>query len=435
MTKSRIVRVALVGVVLVGMAVCTAESYEVRTWTAVSGSTVEAKFVRLNGSAVVLESKTGDHLTIPRARLSSADNAYLDESAPVELLLGDWEGYYVNWGRVSQHPMTVKRTGGRTVAVADLYHGARREDMEGRGLSGPANRYEDSHYIVQQYDVIEADGKLTLKGTRCSVKQEPASYELNWTPDTLAAEWKGDGILVGSLEKDGKESVRFFLAHENVLKRPLPLDLAKGKTHRLTCLYDERYHYRCYVPGSYDPKTPAPLLINDSAGANAQPLSPAMAEKYGWIMIGLSESSNKGPAMRNASNCAAAIFDCRRRFNVDPQRLYFSGLSGGSRRSASRAIEYADGCAGVISIAAGFNYYVSGPWKGRYKYPRTDIPVYFIIGKNDDMCGSEILARLYPAENKAGRPCKLHTHEGGHNWGPKEAHDAAITWLEERSKR
>jgi len=328
--------------------------------------------------------------------------------------------------------LTVKRVAGKTVAVADIYHGLRKDDLKG-GWKRAKHRYKDSYHVIQYYDVIEADDKLTLKGTRVTVKKKPESYDFSWTTDTLTADWKQDGILAGRSFLRGTNSLNFYFINKNALKTPLPLDLKKGQMHgQVTCLDDSRYHYACYIPKSYDPARPTPLLVNDSASSIAGPLSPALAEKYGWIMIGLRDSVNRRWAIKNESNCAAAIFDCRRRFNIDPRRIYFSGSSGGSRRSSKRGLMYADHCAGIICVAAGYMQYSTGKWRGRYKYPPTDIPVYFIIGEKDGMCGPEIMQTLYPREKKAGRPCYMHKHPGGHSWASKEVHEASMQWLEEQ---
>lgn len=51
-----------------------------RKWTSVSGAEVMAIFVQVSGEAVVLRNRAGDRIQIPRAKLSAADQALLDEA-------------------------------------------------------------------------------------------------------------------------------------------------------------------------------------------------------------------------------------------------------------------------------------------------------------------------------------------------------------------
>ena len=51
-----------------------------RKWTSVSGAEVLAIFVQVSGDAVVLRNRAGERIQIPRAKLSAADQALLDEA-------------------------------------------------------------------------------------------------------------------------------------------------------------------------------------------------------------------------------------------------------------------------------------------------------------------------------------------------------------------
>jgi hypothetical protein len=51
-----------------------------RIWTSVSGAELKAKFVELAGDRVVLKNRRGEPIQIPRAKLSAADQALLDDA-------------------------------------------------------------------------------------------------------------------------------------------------------------------------------------------------------------------------------------------------------------------------------------------------------------------------------------------------------------------
>ena len=146
-----------------------------------------------------------------------------------------------------------------------------------------------------------------------------------------------------------------------------------------------------------------------------------MAERLGWIMVGLTESRN-GPAEPNTRCRDAVLFDLRRRFNIEGRRLYFSGFSGGSRSAAQAALSYPDSCAGLLCIGAGC--------VGRR--PALNIPVYFLTGETDMNRGE--VSRSYSEERRAGRRTQMAVHPGGHSWGRSEDHIEALRWLADASK-
>ena len=72
-----------IGALLAATAAGQAESDALarpRMWTSASGAQVAALFVELSGSDVVLRKRTGEQIRIPRAKLSAADQALLDEA-------------------------------------------------------------------------------------------------------------------------------------------------------------------------------------------------------------------------------------------------------------------------------------------------------------------------------------------------------------------
>ena len=63
---------------LTGLPVCLAEeTVSFRTWSSSSGATLDAEFVRLSGSMVVLKDRSGKQLSIGLASISSTDRSYV----------------------------------------------------------------------------------------------------------------------------------------------------------------------------------------------------------------------------------------------------------------------------------------------------------------------------------------------------------------------
>ncbi len=240
---------------------------------------------------------------------------------------------------------------------------------------------------------------------------------------TMAGTYREPGLIVGTDPVGGM----LLLWKQGELDEPLPLDLTRATTRRVRCLDNAAWGYRVYIPESYNPRTPTPVLMNCSPNRNALPLSTKMADELGWIMIGLTERENrKGDVERH--NRAAVLFDVRRRFNVDWERFYACGFSGGARCAALTAVKYPDLCHGLICIGAGYAYDGSG----QYEYPPYDTPVAFVIGEQDELCYREVIALYGQEKNK--RDCTLIVHPGGHTWARPEDHEAAIRWLKDVSR-
>lgn len=69
-----------------------------------------------------------------------------------------------------------------------------------------------------------------------------------------------------------------------------------------------------------------------------------------------------------------ANFNMTRRFNIDPDRVYLSGFSGGGRVASMAAVAYADLFAGAIPLC-GVNFYTDIPSEPGKAWPRGYIPV------------------------------------------------------------
>jgi hypothetical protein len=265
---------------------------------------------------------------------------------------------------------------------------------------------------VQQTHEVSLNGDIvTFRGVsaRCI-------YNLKkYSTDTFYGRLIPPGLIVGTAYSQGKAAGFFQLWKEGAVL-PRPAVPEKGKIHHITCIDNSNYHYTCYVPARYTHEKPAPVVIHDDAGGGASPLSTKMADELGWIMVGLTEARN-GPYPPSGENRDAALFDLRRRFNIDMTKLYFSGLSGGARRASLAAATYADNCAGVLCIVAGINF----------TNPPLAVPMAFITGDGDFNLGE--VEDFYAREKKRGRKAMLIRHKGGHDSGGPENIENAIRWL------
>lgn len=335
-----------------------------------------------------------------------------------KLLPGKWRGVHTAGGGAYHHLIQIRKHGPGWIGQEVLWgHMTEKQAMAAtmkrlnkKGLQRKAI------VIIQQYAITLKDGDLTLNGLKA---QSVLGGKYN--TDSFLGKLKAPGILTGEAKDAKGAGGTFQFWKEGILDKPIRLDLAKGKTHKLGCIDGGKYNYRVYIPKSYDPAKPAPLLLNFSPGGNAQPLSTKKAEELGWIMAGLVESKN-GPLQPSVENRDAVLFDLRRRLNIDTRRVYFSGFSGGSRAASLSAVSHTEMCAGIICIGAG---YLGGV------RPTISLPVFFIVGKTDS--NHKEVTGLYPSEKRAGRPTQMIIHPGGHSWGRKQDHEAAIDWLQARA--
>ncbi len=354
------------------------------------------------------------------AGTGSADADVAGEAGgpPLDALLpGVWRGMHTAGGATFHHRIEVSKSRRGFVGKGVLWLGM----SEAQARAAAARRLRGAHpkaMVVAQTFAVTLEGEtVTFRGAGA---QPVFGCKGNYHPDVFSGTLKAPGVVTGGAADAGEGGGTFQLWREGALETPLPLDLEAGRTHDLGCVDGGRYHYKVHIPRGYDPATPTPVLINFSPGGRAGPLSKEKADELGWLMAGLAESKN-GPVQPSCENAAAVLFDLRRRFKVDPRRAYFSGMSGGSRMASWAAILHAEACAGVIMIAA-------GQYNGM---PDRSKPIFFIIGEKDTMCGDEVRG-LYEAEKRAGRRCDIIIHPGGHGWGRKQDHAAAVQWLQDQ---
>ncbi len=343
-----------------------------------------------------------------------------------DLVPGNWYGYHATGGGVYRHYIQLRK--GRKQGAKHVFTGqgivwfALPDEVaigctKGQAVRG--KRLGKSCLYAQNFTATLEGSKLTLKGANARRVFKGGRY----APDNFSAQLKAPGVLTGAVTTKHAGSETFLFMRHELFKRPPPLKLEKGKRHKVTPLHGGKYHYSLYIPKSYDPAKPAPLLLNCSPGGGAPPLSPRMAEKHGWIMAGLSESRN-GPMQPSVENIAAALFDLRRRFNLDAKRFYFSGFSGGARLASWCAYMFPGSTSGIVCMGAG--YYPGN----RGQLPRSTA-VFFIVGKTDS--NHKEVTGLFPRE-RGRRKAEMIIHPGGHSWGRKEDQEKAIEWLQAGGK-
>lgn len=137
--------------------------------------------------------------------------------------------------------------------------------------------------------------------------------------------------------------------------------------------------YEVYVPKSYDTKSAFGLLVwisPSTSGAIAKDWAFLM-EKHRLIWVGANKSGNEELAdTRRIPLALDAAHNMQKLYNIDPNRIYVAGLSGGGRIASMAAMHYSDIFSGGIFII-GANYwekvYIPGQ-KGRFWEANMAVP-------------------------------------------------------------
>ncbi|MFB3905098.1 MAG: hypothetical protein ACE15E_16735 [Acidobacteriota bacterium] len=189
---------------------------------------------------------------------------------------------------------------------------------------------------------------------------------------------------------------------------------------RVACLRQPRQTYALYLPSTYSPQAPHPILYCfDPAARGRVPveLFRDPAEERGYIVVG-SNNSRNGPWGPIQEAIQAIWDDTHVRFALDPRRFYTTGMSGGGGPAWTLAGSGAAGTiisASVLDITEEHLKNVSFVFFGTagladFNYPYVDRH-------------TEALLRL-------GKPARFETFAGGHAWPPELLAFEALKWLD-----
>ncbi len=223
----------------------------------------------------------------------------------------------------------------------------------------------------------------------------------------------------------------FALPHAGVSvnqSKPQTTEIKKGEiVDSVSCTDDPSQSYAVYLPSNYSPDHKWPVLYALDPGARGKaPLEhyKDAAEKWGWILIA-SNNSRNGNMQRSLAAWNAMVKDSQARFNIDDQRGYATGFSGGARVAMYIATQCKNCLAGLITSGAGFP---AGPSNAPVPVPT------FATAGVDDFNFPEI-KRLDQALNKSATPHQIAIFGGGHDWPPAGIASQAIEWFELQAMR
>lgn len=185
----------------------------------------------------------------------------------------------------------------------------------------------------------------------------------------------------------------------------------------VVCLDDPAQTYALYLPSTYTPQRPWPILYAfDPRGRGSVPtnLFRGVAERLGYIVVG-SNNSRNGPWPPIVAAMNAVWADTHARLALDPRRVYATGMSGGNAPAIQLATRQG---AGIIACAGAIKAEEIAPVDGGFSWISTAGTADFNFDLNRTLVAA-LVAR--------GVVARLSAFDGGHAWPPE---DVAVWALE-----
>ena len=155
-----------------------------------------------------------------------------------------------------------------------------------------------------------------------------------------------------------------------------PLSASTELLRRLANLKGPEYKlgdesYDISVPASYKPGAPYGLLvfINSADNGNCPGEYKPLLESQRLIYIGGNKCGNDQPTVKRIGMALDAVTNMKKIYNIDPERVYVTGISGGGRATSFCAPAYPDVFNGALYLC-GCNPPIAKPsveWLERMK--------------------------------------------------------------------
>lgn len=190
-----------------------------------------------------------------------------------------------------------------------------------------------------------------------------------------------------------------------------------------------------FVPSDYRPDRPAPLLLalhgTGGTGASEPPMWAAVAEEAGMIVVAPTEAGpNDGYRYsdREREAALATVRWARRRFNVDENRVFVTGISRGGHLAWDLILRFPDRWAGAAPMIGGPRLQPRGGQNNlRYLANAAGVAIQDLQGVHDDELLVLNLRLAFERLTELGHEdAQLHLQEGhGHSFDL-----SAVDWVE-----
>ncbi|MFO0773444.1 MAG: hypothetical protein U0172_02105 [Nitrospiraceae bacterium] len=215
--------------------------------------------------------------------------------------------------------------------------------------------------------------------------------------------------------------------------RPYTSQPTGRQPHVPIAVRGEQYHYSLAVPDTYDPKKSyALVLCLHGAGFTGEAYLDRWRDRLGDRYILTCPTYSMGAWWtRTAEELAlATIGDVTRRYSVDPDRVFLTGMSNGGIGAWIIGMHHADRFAGLAPMASGIDD-VMFPLLANL----SQTPTYVIHGAKDQVMPVRLSRAVTEALQRLDAPVVYREHErehpmaGGHYF-PKEELPDLVAWFD-----
>ncbi|MBZ0254694.1 alpha/beta hydrolase fold domain-containing protein [bacterium] len=188
------------------------------------------------------------------------------------------------------------------------------------------------------------------------------------TPNIYAEMTRYESIEPEDPIQKGRYQAKNYIHHHRLsermeLSRRFKLGLKLNVFDHRTNFFDydlEDETFEVYVPEDYDKKTPYGLLVYISPSESGAPPwkeLPEVLKKRKMIYIGANKSGNQHDVyLRRIPLALDAAHNIQERYNIDKNRVYVFGISGGGRTASMTAFHHPDVWKGA-AFFIGVNYW------------------------------------------------------------------------------
>lgn len=182
----------------------------------------------------------------------------------------------------------------------------------------------------------------------------------------------------------------------------------------VACKADPSQTYAAYVPSN---SNGAVIYCFDAHGAGTLPLKnyKALADKYGYILVGSNNSKNGNDWSTTENIWQALVKDSREQLPIDTGHVYVLGFSGGAKVAGYVALNH-PGIKAVIVNGAGLP---DGTPPGDFPF------AYTTLAGEGDLNLTDLLA-YHQALDKTATKHHLISYNGKHEWAPATTMDIAF---------
>lgn len=241
--------------------------------------------------------------------------------------------------------------------------------------------------------------------------------------------------IVGAFVLDAKTLRERIIGSSRTYLDPAKRDLAAEKLF-------------ARLPANYDPKRPAGLVVWLDASPSGQPPPPFFKalDQYGFICIGAANTGNDREVAERLQLALDAVATAKRRWHIDPARVYAAGISGGGKMASMLLPGFPEVFGGAMPIV-GLACYASVPtgqsrtvWPPEYGKPSGRPWTLFLQRRTAAVTGSKDFNRApVVGKAKAMQADKVEVRvfdiEGmGHEFPTAEAIVEQLGWVDERAR-